>query len=463
MNSERVKIYFKRALSIVLFVVGIALIYKLLEYPLFDDTKAQTRVTFHDYYETDPIDILFVGTSHTVRALDAVTMTDELGESVFNLGTSGQNLVETEYLIRDAVENRGIRRIYCEISKSRFFKKGGVPEAIYIVTDYFKNIYYCAKLIFFNLKPDAWLGALGVRRSIEPLEFSLSIPLKTMEAKKDPSYINYEGTSRYTGRGQWTVHAVYYDDEGYAFNVNSVSIEKKSIDQVQSKQLDHIRNIISICRESDARLVFYIPPYSEIYMQNSPDYLDITNLAKGIVEGEDTTIIDLNLVKDEYLRLDPSDFYNGDHINIKGVKKVSSFLTRYISEPDEDYFLSTIEEKHPDQDAVTAVAFSAEFITDKGSYPLVGEIKGDLKEIKLKLWAQGYHPIPVIARMWRTTYDEASDSYIEANEFTGTAVDEYETEFSFLADNLETNYLIRLYDPVTGEQLYQANTKFDKD
>ena len=463
MNSERVKIYFKRALSIVLFVVGIALIYKLLEYPLFDDTKAQTRVTFHDYYETDPIDILFVGTSHTVRALDAVTMTDELGESVFNLGTSGQNLVETEYLIRDAVENRGIRRIYCEISNSRFFRKGGVPEAIYIVTDYFKNIYYCAKLIFFNLKTDAWLGALGVRRSIEPLKFSLSGALKTMEAKKDPSYINYKGTSAYAGRGQWPVYSISYDDEGYAFNVNSNSIDKKDINNVHLNQLDHIRNIIRICRENDARLVFYIPPYSEQYMQNAPDYLDITNLAKGVVEGEDATVIDLNLVKDEYLKLNPSDFQNGDHVMIQAGKKVSSFLARYISEPDEAYFLSTIEEKHPDQDAVTAVAFSAEFITDKGSYPLVGEIKGDLKEIKLKLWAQGYHPIPVIARMWRTIYDEASDSYMEADELTGTAVDEYETEFSFETDSLETNYLIRLYDPATGRQLYQAYTKFDKD
>ena len=130
MNAETRKLYGKRALFLLLFAAGIVVIYLLLEYPLMDDTKAQSRVTFHDYYETDPIDILFVGPSHSVHFIDAMLMTDTLGESVYNLATTGQLLVETNALIHDAIDNHGIKRIFCEVSVSRLPRTESEPTAI---------------------------------------------------------------------------------------------------------------------------------------------------------------------------------------------------------------------------------------------------------------------------------------------------------------------------------------------
>ncbi len=118
---------------------------------------------------------------------------------------------------------------------------------------------------------------------------------------------------------------------------------------------------------------------------------------------------------------------------------------------------------YPDRDSVSAVAFEAQFVTDQGSYSKYKLKKGDLKDVKVTLWAQGYHQIPATARMWSTIYDEETDTYTEGEELTGKTIDAYKTEFSFPGEQFKTNFLIRLYDPETGEQIYQANTKFDKD
>ena len=463
MNAEKIKLYGKRALSLFLFAAGIVVICRLLEYPLVDDTASQSRVTFHDYYETEPIDILFVGPSHSVHFIDGVELTDQLGVSVFNLSTKGQHIEETYSLIKDAVENRGIKRICCELSITRLKNMDIDQTAVYIVTDYFKNPIENAKMIFGLTPTAAYLNALPLRRGIDPLKFTASEPFEIIKKKQDPAYSGYEGTEMYRGRGEWAIYDINYDADGYAYNVNTTTINHFTTKSMNQVRLDYLRKIIRVCRENDAQLIFYIPPFSEVYKQAFEEYWQITDLTKQLVAEEGATLIDLNLVKDEYLHLDASDFYEMDHANTQAGERISDFLAQYIREPDGDYFLDTLEEKYPDQDAVTAVAFSAEFQTDKGTYNKVKDIKGKLKEIKLQIWAQGYHPIKAQGRIWSTTYDEETGSHVENKELTGTVIDEYKTVFTIPGEDFGEDFLIRLYDPDTGEQIYRAYSAFDKD
>ncbi len=443
--------------------MGIVLVYRLLSYPLVDDVSSQSRVTFHDYYETDPIDILFVGPSHTVRFLNAEQMTKELGISVYNLGTIDQELVGSYYLIKDAIENKGIKKIYFEISISRLFKKHSISTSVFIITDYFKNFIYKVRLVLGELKSEEYLNAFRLRRSVEPLKFSMSQVTDLVEKKKEAKYTEYKGDKRYNGRGQWTIKRGYTDDGGYAFNVSTGSIDDYTIDEIKDRQIEYFRDIIRFCNERNVELVIYIPPYTEVYKQYYEDYWLITDMVKSIVSEEGGKIIDLNLVKDEYLKLSQSDFYLQDHPNYNGGIKISSFLAQYIRNPNDDYFVSSVSEKYPNQDDVTAVAYLAEYKTKKKKYYVIDKVKGKLQSIDVKLWAQGYHKIPAKAKMWTTTYDESSNKYIEDEEIVGTKEDEYVTDFSFETNALDKMYIIKLYNPDTGEQIYQAYTKFDED
>ncbi|MCR5339400.1 MAG: hypothetical protein K6E75_12680 [Lachnospiraceae bacterium] len=463
MNAKNAKLYGKRALSLFLFAAGIIVISRLLQYPLVDDTASQSRVTFHDYYETNPIDILFVGPSHSVHIIDAVQMTDQSGEAVFNLSTKGQLIEETYSLIKDAVENRGIRRICCELSITRLKKVKTEQTAVYIVTDYYKNALERAKLIFKLMPTGAYLNTLSLRRGMDPLSFSISKPFRILKKKQDPAYTGYQGTNLYKGRGEWAIYDSPFDAKGFAYNVKTTAINHFTTKDIDQERMDHIRKIIRVCRENNTQLVFYIPPYSEVYKQEFEEYWEITDQVKKLVLEEGALLIDLNLVKDEYLSLNASDFYELDHANSYAGERISAFLTQYLREPEGDYFQDTIEEKYPDQDAVTAVAYLAEFQTDQGIFYKADDIKGTLQEVKLTVRPQGYHPIKAQAGMWAVTYDPESDSYTEGEEVTGTVINDQITEFIIPGEDFGNDYLIRLYDPDTKEQIYRAYTRFDKD
>ena len=60
---------------------------KFFRYILVDDTSSYTRITFHEMYEQDNIDILFVGSSHCYRTFIPEILDKKLGVNTFNVGT----------------------------------------------------------------------------------------------------------------------------------------------------------------------------------------------------------------------------------------------------------------------------------------------------------------------------------------------------------------------------------------
>ena len=56
---------------------------------------------------------------------------------------------------------------------------------------------------------------------------------------------------------------------------------------------------------------------------------------------------------------------------------------------------------------------------------------------------------------WASSRDAADSDW--------TLIDEFKTEFSFPGEAFGRGYVIKLYDPVTGEEIYRAPTKFNKD
>ena len=85
--------------------VGISFIgiWQLLRYMIVDDTKSYTRLTLHEYYNQENIDVLFIGASLCYRSLDTQILDESLGMNTFNLGTSSQDMDASYYLIKDAI------------------------------------------------------------------------------------------------------------------------------------------------------------------------------------------------------------------------------------------------------------------------------------------------------------------------------------------------------------------------
>ena len=156
-------------MGLILFFALLVVIYAGFDYVISDDTEAQTRVTFHDYYEAGKIDYLFIGPSHSVHEINAVKLSEDLDKNVFNLSTSSQDFIGSYYVIREAIALKKTDHIFLELSASRLAVKEQNETAVYIISDYLKSPLIKAEYLTSVFDMSGYIKAfLRLRRNIDP-------------------------------------------------------------------------------------------------------------------------------------------------------------------------------------------------------------------------------------------------------------------------------------------------------
>ena len=124
----------------VLFFTAFVFIGEVLQYILVDDTNSYTRITFHEMYDQDNIDILFVGSSHCYRSFIPEILDNNVGGlNTVNAGRSSQALDGSYIIIQEAAKRNDLQRIYLELYFNVGFssyKDRGQLTQTYIISDY---------------------------------------------------------------------------------------------------------------------------------------------------------------------------------------------------------------------------------------------------------------------------------------------------------------------------------------
>ena len=467
-EPKNIKKYISRILKLAVLVLGAVLIYVGLDYFISDDTKARTRVNYHDFYEEASVDTIFLGPSHSIPLIDANRLTEDLGESVFNLSSSSQYLTESYAALKDACENQDIKKVYLEISPSRFCKEVNSDKSVTIITDYSKSIFPKIELITEKFDSDVYLSvALRLRRNFDPLEMvSLSDIKKIYSEKKKEAYKNYEGDKNYLGRGQWAGNdsIAVTDDNTIAINKDSTIIDNYSLDEITELQDGAFRNIINYCKNNNIELAFYVTPYTPYYLQEFKNYDKFLEYVRSVADENGIKLWDFNLAKEEYLDLPMGAYSNLDHVNMKYNSEIIDLLEMCIENPDGDYFYDSLKEKQENNTAIYAIGYTNAFITPKGEYETEDDAKGKIENVKVDVSAISIESVPCIAKVYKLDVenDDASEfEYTVVEEENGTSVDEFTTEFTLPYDKMKTYYKVELLNPDNGEVLYETITKFD--
>ena len=112
-----------------------------LSYLLVDDSQSYTRLTMHELYEEkEPIDTLFLGSSHCFRAYNPELFTQLTGKNSYNLGSSAQNYDTSYYLLREAAGDHDLKTVYLDMHYKFLFvdKKDRDLVQANIISDYMR-------------------------------------------------------------------------------------------------------------------------------------------------------------------------------------------------------------------------------------------------------------------------------------------------------------------------------------
>ncbi len=365
------KEYLIRSIKVGILVVCLSAIYMFLDYLVTDDTAYMTRITFHDFYEMDRVDSLFIGASHGLRGVHAEMLSEQLQEEVFVAATSSQEMMGSYYILKDALTRYDLKNVYLEISPAIMkMDRERADTSTYIISDYMKDFSIKTQYLFHSFQSDEWIPAFfRVRRNFNSMKIE---DIWEIPKKKAYNYKNYLvdedvfGANEYQGRGTWIMER----ERSVLSDKNALSFDNVGREDLNPDVLALLSEIIGLCKEKDVHLTLYMLPYPEIYLYKYTDYDDFSSYFADLARERNLGWFDLNLVKNEYLNLKNEDFADNDHLNSDGNYKTTNFLARYLQNPGEYYFWNSLEEKNKEEKSdahILAVEYEME------TYDSIGE------------------------------------------------------------------------------------------
>lgn len=327
-------------------------------YAVTGDSKIYMRVSMHEFYNQDNIDMLFVGPSNCGRSINPAVMDEKTGFDTFNLGSPVQYF-DTSYLVmQEAIHEYDIKKIYVDISYTIALKSTYIHDdnlrSIYIVTDYMKPSFRKYKYLFRMTESGSYANNFfRARRDWEKL-FDGEHISKVLQAKHTEEYKTYTGTyiheggTGYVGKGFKTFDDVapelYYINKGYG---------QIKTDEIPEDFEGILYSMIALCKKNNVELTFYSSPepnFVEIGYGNRDEF---DAYIEKLLKDTGVDYIDFNLMKKEYWEDTTAFFMDEQHLNTVGAEKYSNVFADYINGDitKEELLYNSMSEKAADLDA----------------------------------------------------------------------------------------------------------------
>lgn len=235
--------------------------------------------------EKDSVDILVLGDSESYTSVSPMQLWDEQGMTAYVCGQPGQKIQETYYMLRTALQVQSPKVVLLE-TNLMFRDPGPVDSVKSSATESLQ--YHLPIFRFHNL----W---------------------KTIFNGKKPGETSYKG---FILRGGVS-----------PFDSGDYMKETKEIQEIPASVRIYMDEIHKLCNENGAFLILMSAPSPKNY--NFKKHNAIAEYAKE----KGLPYMDLNLqVKELGMDWQTDSYDKGDHLNLNGAQKVTSWVGKYLKE-----------------------------------------------------------------------------------------------------------------------------------
>lgn len=342
----------KRVVACLLFCVMFIGCGEFFRYILIDDTGSYTRITFHEMYEQENIDVLFVGSSHCYRSFIPEIFDDELGIASFNGGTSSQNLDGSYMVIKEAARYNDIKHVYLELYYNCAFdtyKTRTEMTQTYIISDYLRPSLDKFQYLLDASSKDYYSNSFILARRNWSKFFDADYVKNLLIKKRTDAYKNYE-YMYVTGESEWYAGKGYVANKEIVANWNYFSTSGWSninFDEVSDDWFHSLKDIIAFCEKKSISLTLISAPMPNFLLAGVGNYDEYIGLVQSVIEGTNVNYYDFNLCKEIYFPNTSTLFKDADHMNYYGAETfcylLADFINGKISE--DELFYGSYDEK----------------------------------------------------------------------------------------------------------------------
>ena len=240
--------------------------------------------------ESSSLDYVVIGDSECATGFSPMELWKKYGYVGYNCGVAGQRLQECYYLLEQIFECQSPRVVLLETNMC-FQSRSDIRMAQQAVDHVAGNI---VSLYEYH---DQWKQLL--------------FPNEGETAARNTANVN---------KGFRTTFQVT------AYTGGNYVIPSSDVQEIASAQRGYLDQIVSLCREKGAQLIFYSTPspINWTYQKHNglADFADDNNIP----------FLDLNLAADmEAIDWSQDTFDKGDHLNFRGAAKITQYMGAYLS------------------------------------------------------------------------------------------------------------------------------------
>ena len=316
-----------------------------LNYLVVDDADSYTRLAMHELYTgEEPVETLFLGSSHCFRAYDPALYEALTGESAFNLGSSSQNYDTSYYLLKEALARHPVKKVYLDMYYAFLFIGREDRDLVQanIISDYMRPSLNKLDFALHMSGAEHYTNTLLPFRRNWRLLGDWKYLEENLARKGQKSYKNYEPVvheeERYVARGFVSSSQRLKPEEITWWE----KFSKIDLSGEDTFARSYVERIVKLCREEEIELIFVTAPSYEEYLEVVGPYDPAHAYIKELAEDYGVPYLDFNLCREEYLSLTADDYMDVDHLNGQGAQKVTETLAELANEPSliDEYFVS---------------------------------------------------------------------------------------------------------------------------
>ena len=323
----------------------LSLLVKGLNYLVVDDADSYTRLAMHELYtQEEPVETLFLGSSHCFRAYDPALYQELTGESAFNLGSSSQNYDTSYHLLKEAIACHPVKKVYLDMYYAFLFIGQQDRDLVQanIISDYMRPSVNKLDFVLHMSGSEHYTNTLLPFRRNWRLLGDWKYLEENLARKRQVAYVNYEPVvheeERYVGRGFVSSSQVLKPEEITWWE----KFSKIDLTGDDSFARSYVEWIVRLCQEENIQLIFVTAPSYEEYLKVVGPYDPAHAYIEELAEKYGVPYLDFNLCQQEYLDLMAGDYMDVDHLNGQGAGKVTETLAKLANEPSliDEYFVS---------------------------------------------------------------------------------------------------------------------------
>lgn len=258
---------------------------------------------FSDYYALgeNGVDVLFLGSSHTMSAISPMDLWEEFGISGYNMSIPACRIPTNYWILRNALQYSTPKLVVLETSFLDDEKAN-----INFAHNFFDNV------PFSRLKIEAAFDLFdGNLKQISEILFPI---------------LRFHGRWKELFRDDFDMSVSYLMGYSGGYETQKVELPEQSVsdpDEVDTVGTEYLYKIIDLCKEKNIALMFYDTPFFDV-SQNDSGFIALLSEKLNIPHySPDDILKELNT---------GTDFNDPNHINYSGALKTTRLLGNFISE-----------------------------------------------------------------------------------------------------------------------------------